>query len=329
MNELDELLNEIGIATSARQWDQAITLINKALATMPKDWSPLKEEDHAVIGAFWSREEFLAFCHAKMDALNKSIYWRGCSYSKLCWHLSMSFLESGRSNNAIVAVERGLLLEPDHPILWAQKALILNRTGEHEEALKAYQTAESIRPWAPTSYRARALRGQGAALIDLEKFEEAQKCFESALELEPENQLAREELEYINRAITERKKEAEKMLWFLKPYTHPATDPLTVQLLAVVEGLPSVPGPKTVGSENYTHISHAYFEEGWPGFERAFDEVIPRARPDYADIKRELLRESIFNPQVHSRMARSVLGITSIDEILDEINKPPEERKAN
>jgi hypothetical protein len=106
--------------------------------------------------------------------------------------------------------------------------------------------------------------------------------------------------------------------WFLNAVEHPPTDPLTKQLLALVEGLESVPGPKTIGSENYAKVSNAFFDCGWAGFEEAFDEINPRTRPDYASIKRELLRESIFDPKVHLRMSRVLLGEITIKEALEE-----------
>ncbi len=113
--------------------------------------------------------------------------------------------------------------------------------------------------------------------------------------------------------------------WFLQCIVSPPTDPLTVELLATVAGLESVPGPKTLGPENYSVVSEAFLEHGWAGFEEAFDSIVPRARPDYAAVKRELLRETIFSPVVHLRMSRIYLGETTIEETLKEIaqGKPP------
>ena len=107
--------------------------------------------------------------------------------------------------------------------------------------------------------------------------------------------------------------------WFLHCIQYPPTDPLTRELLALVDGLPPVPGPKTIGPENYSRVSEAFLSRGWAGFEEAFDAVVSRDRADYAAIKRELLRESIFSPKVHLRMARMSLGESTIDEIMDEI----------
>jgi hypothetical protein len=109
--------------------------------------------------------------------------------------------------------------------------------------------------------------------------------------------------------------------WFLHAVKYPPTDPLTKQLLAFAEGLGFVPGPKTIGSENYRKVSEAFLERGWEGFEEAFDAIVPRTRPDYTSVKGELLRETIFSPKVQERMSRIFLGEETIEEALEEADR--------
>lgn len=111
------------------------------------------------------------------------------------------------------------------------------------------------------------------------------------------------------------------LLWFLKPLKSPPQDPLTKQLITLVEGLEPVPGPQTLGPESYAKVSRAFFARGWEGFEEAFDAIVPRTRPDYAEVKRELLREPIFNPKVHLRMARLIAGEATASEIMEEVDR--------
>lgn len=110
------------------------------------------------------------------------------------------------------------------------------------------------------------------------------------------------------------------------PYLHslanPPTDPLPIRLIALVEDLPSIQRPKTVGSENYSRIFDAFMKRGWAGFEEEFDRIVPRDRPDYADIKRDLLCEPIFHMKAHRNIADLALGRKTIDEILDEEPRP-------
>ena len=321
MSTADRVHESISAALSQNRMRDARELIEQALSSMPPHWKPLEEDDEQVRGAFWDQDEFLAYVGRHRSDNEKSIFWTTISFSKLWWQLADVNISEGRFDNAVVCVEKGLELEPDHPVLWIERGYIFNRIGRHQEALEAYRTAATVRQGAQPAVIARALRGQGSALIDLRKFSEARNVYDASLELDPENESAHKELEYIDQALTDEKKQAATLPWFLHAIKFPPTDPLTLQLIPLVQGMESIPGPKTVGAENYSAISKAFLASGWAGFEEAFDAVIPRSRADYAEIKRDLLREPIFNPRVHSRMARVVLGESTVDEILEEASR--------
>lgn len=291
---------------------------------MPENWKPFKEDDKQIHGAFWDQDEFLAYVGTCRSDDEKSIFWTTVSFSKLWWQLADVNVSEGRFDNALVCVEKGLELEPDHPVLWIERGYIFNRLGRHQEALDAYRTAATARLWATPAVTSRALRGQGSALIDLGRFLEARSVYNASLELDPESESARKELEYIDRALADKKKQAATLPWFLHAIKFPPTDPLTLQLLLLVQNMDSIPGPKTVGTENYSMISKAFLASGWAGFEEAFDAVIPRSRANYADIKRDLLREPIFNQKVHERMSKMLLGQKTVEETMEEIKRAKE-----
>ena len=326
MSDLDFLFNEpdehaIDDAISNKRWPEARNLIEKALALMPPDWHPLTETDDWVSGAFWDSAEFSAYSKRFGPPQDKSIMWISPSYSRLWWRLAVTNSSEGLETNALTCLDRALELEPDHPLLWIDRGYILNRMERHSEALAAYQTAAVIRTWAPDTVVARALRGQGHALIELGQLTEAHVVYLRSLELVPGNETAEKELEYIDHALRDKEERSKTLPWFLHCICFPPTDPLTVQLVALVDGLDSIPGPKTVGPENYSTISKAFFESGWEGFEKAFDSIISRDRADYVEIKRNILREPIFMTAVHKRMARLYLGKATIDEVFCEIEQ--------
>jgi hypothetical protein len=172
MSDIDFLFNApdehaIDDAISNKRWPKARILIEKALAPMPPDWQPLIETDDWVSGAFWDSSEFSAYSKRFGPPRDKSIMWIGPSYSRLWWQLAVINSSEDLETNAIICLGRGLKLEPDHPLLWIERGYILNRMERHAEALAAYQTAAVIRTWAPDAVVARALRGQGHALIEL------------------------------------------------------------------------------------------------------------------------------------------------------------------
>jgi len=233
------------------------------------------------------------------------------------WQLSVVRGKQNRLDCAIECIERGLALEPEQPWLWIEKGKLLNKSGRHEAASDCYATAVNARAWVPQTVVARALRGQSYSLVEMGRLEEARSTCLQSLDLDPESQVAKDELEYISNRFNE-KGESARLPWFLHCVKHPPEDSLTKQLLALVEGLEPLPGPKTIGAKNYAKISEAFFSRGWAGFERVFDEIVPRDRSDYETVKRELLREPIFSPKVHSRLARVFLGHATVDETISE-----------
>src|SRR3989338_7546560 len=50
--------------------------------------------------------------------------------------------------SALVFLDRGLVLEPDHPDLWHEKAFALSRLGQFEEARQSYLKQMDVRPWS-------------------------------------------------------------------------------------------------------------------------------------------------------------------------------------
>lgn len=70
-----------------------------------------------------------------------------------------------------------------------------------------------------------------------------------------------------------------------------------------------------MGSENYSRISTAFRKRGWAGFEAEFDRIVPRDRPDYADVKRDLLCEPLFTLRAHRNMAELVSGKKTSEEL--------------
>ena len=100
---------------------------------------------------------------------------------------------------AMSFIDRAISLEPDHPLLLCEKAMILSRLGRHQEAHDLFRSAAEIRPWAPLNQIARALRGTAIALIDLKRTDEAEELLKKSLEIEPDNTVALNELDYIQR----------------------------------------------------------------------------------------------------------------------------------
>ncbi len=323
---LEARFNERALTLMAEgRMDEAEALLEHAVDGMPPGWKPVNETASFVQIAFWDRDEF--FAHTKYVTsrpLEKIIMWVVGSYSH-AWHiLAVLASKQKRFDQALFRLDCGLQLEPDHPEHWSEKGFVLGQLGRHKEALECYVRAATVRAWAPAQQIARALRGQGVQLVDLQRLDEAEGVLQRSLEFEPDSEVASGELEY-GRQLRERQAKAkEELPWFLRALAEPPTDPLTIQLMALVEGLPPIPGPKTVGSENYSRISHAFLERGWPGFEEEFGRIAHRSPADYEQVKRDLLREPIFSAKAHRNLARGLaahMGISdeSFDDVMHDI----------
>ena len=75
-----------------------------------------------------------------------------------------------------------------------ERRISVGPVERHQEAFDCYVRAASVRDWAPPSQTARALRGQGVQLVDLDRLDEAEDALRRSLELEPESETAHNEL---------------------------------------------------------------------------------------------------------------------------------------
>ena len=180
------------------QKSKAEKLLKEFVSDMPPNWKPATESADSIEIAFWDMTEFLSYvAHQETSGIEKRVEWVTPSYSKAFYLLAFMAVEREDWSNAIKYIERGLTLESDHPSLLCEKAMILSRMSRNEEAYGLFVKVVDIRPWAPPGCRARALRGAAVALIDLKRLDEAEEMLKKSLELEPENEVAKKELSYI------------------------------------------------------------------------------------------------------------------------------------
>ena len=176
---------------------EARAMLEQALAEKPADWQPVRTDGEDESRYFWDMEEFLSYCAATRPESKGRVVWVRGSYSRTCYLLAHIAIEERDSQAALQALQKGLELEPDHPHLWCEMGHLLQLLRRHEDALRHYQRAEVVCPWASSQQKGPALRGQGINLIDLGRLDEAEAALKRSLEVEPENQNALHELGYI------------------------------------------------------------------------------------------------------------------------------------
>lgn len=191
-NEVAEAEKLIGMG----KIPEAIELLEKLVSGMPKDWKPIEETEGSIGITFWDMDEFMSYVE-KHKEVKKEILWMQLSYSKAYYLLAYLAMEQGDLNKALKNIDKSLELEPDHPLALCEKAMILTHTKDKKQAIELYEKAIKARSWTAPAIIARAMRGIGVALIDEKKLDKAEEYLLKSLELEPENQLAKNELVYI------------------------------------------------------------------------------------------------------------------------------------
>ena len=108
--------------------------------------------------------------------------------------------EQGDFSGALSTLEQEARIAPTAAAPFVERGFVLNRMSRFSEAKDAYERALDITYRFPLSapQRPMALRGLGYALVELGDLLAAEKAFIESLELDPDNELAIRELEYIH-----------------------------------------------------------------------------------------------------------------------------------
>ena len=98
------------------------------------------------------------------------------------WHL-------GRLYRAGKYVKKALELDSSQPLVWYNRGLIESKREHYKDAAKAFRRAVDLQPDFSNAWNM-----LGLSLFQQNKMEEAELCLLKALELEPENEYAKKNL---------------------------------------------------------------------------------------------------------------------------------------
>ncbi|HEY7901640.1 MAG TPA: tetratricopeptide repeat protein [Caulobacteraceae bacterium] len=107
--------------------------------------------------------------------------------------------EVQKPEEALPILERGLTFDPQFPMLVAEKGAALNMLRRNPEALAEYQAGLAKIALLSAGERGMMLRGEGFALTELKRYDEAAKAYQDSLKVDPDHGHAAHELEYIAR----------------------------------------------------------------------------------------------------------------------------------
>lgn len=131
------------------------------------------------------------------DALVISSLWSEAHYLK-----AFAYLEVGKVDEAKVWMDKALAMSPENATYLAERGYIDHIEKNWAHALTLFEKAESsAQHMSPENEKnqewLRALRGSGYSLIELGRLDEAERKYQQCLKLDPKDEKAMNELEYI------------------------------------------------------------------------------------------------------------------------------------
>jgi tetratricopeptide (TPR) repeat protein len=170
--------------------------LRKVLADMP---NPFVRQDTAG-GVVTYRGDSMADCIAFAATLpqgqKSSFVCKGNPFAAAGFYLGSFYNEIGQSDQALAALDLGLVAGPNSPILIAERNAALVSLHRWDDVLAGAARGLAIANISPEDH-ALMLRNRGYALTELRRLDEAQQAYEQSLKLEPDNALAKNELNYI------------------------------------------------------------------------------------------------------------------------------------
>jgi len=135
--------------------------------------------------------------HEKTFGASKVEQRAALPYPLLAFAIGWTYFENEDFQSAHDAYAKGLLNDPDFNSLIMEDTLALAALHRSPEALGQLDAYLARNPDLPDEQMANALRKRGYVLIELERWDEAETAYKDSLKLDPDNETAQGELEYI------------------------------------------------------------------------------------------------------------------------------------
>jgi tetratricopeptide (TPR) repeat protein len=178
---------------------QAESLLGGVIANTPPTYTSQVEDGDAVAIKFWDEASFVHYVmwQKQQGGAVKAIRWIGNAYPRAHYYMGFIGVKKQDFDRAIAFLDKGHALEPTNPKFAFEKAQALVHSGRKHEALALYSSVTEIGPFVGARDLAIARRGRGFVLIELQDLDGAEAAFRASLELEPGNEIALNEVEYI------------------------------------------------------------------------------------------------------------------------------------
>ena len=180
--------------------DNAEKILLDVVSRCPDNYVYQYEEGGAICIKFWDMGEFLRYIgNLPKDSQNKpDVSWVPSAYPRAFFLLGYIAFERKDLASAAKWFEKAQTLEPKNARILSELGFTYGAMKRHSESLRCFSAIAEQGDKVPPEFQALAFRGMGVQLIDLGQLDLARQCFFRSLKIEPDNQLAKKELLYID-----------------------------------------------------------------------------------------------------------------------------------
>ena len=176
--DADAWMGRANILLNLGRWEEASEAYNKVTELKPLDYN-----------VWWRKAEVISYIgdmNESVEAYDKAISLipaNDTAELALAYAAKSEDLAAAeRWEDALVAIDRSLELNPKNGVWWHFKAFVLTELGRKEDALAAFDEAIRQNPYEVSSWQWKA-----SLLVEMERYDEALEAYDEAIALIPEN----------------------------------------------------------------------------------------------------------------------------------------------
>lgn len=199
-----QIVNETLAASQTGGFDvvrDRMTELQAVLTHAPSPFSQVEERAGVVYIRETSPEGCLAgmleFAARKAPSASKKAVCIDNPYPVAALLIGSYLDDVRRPEDGLAILDRGLSFDPHYPVLVAEKGASLNMLRRPADALAVYQGGLAEIPVLDNWQRGILMRGEGYALVELKRYDEAKQAYEASLKIDPNHGHAAKELAYI------------------------------------------------------------------------------------------------------------------------------------
>lgn len=175
---------------------EAISILDPLIADQEKRWGGDKRARYCARGPV---ETLLYLGGAAAEKKGAVVQAESACYSLFL--KAFALIDLNRSDEAKPYLERAVAMAPNNAHFLGELAEWYKNRRDWDMALPLFKRAEAAAEFSPkedeTFDRTRAMRGQAFILVEQGKLDEAEALYRKCLKLDPKDDRARQELEYI------------------------------------------------------------------------------------------------------------------------------------